>query len=156
MDVAPFTELQDFIDSLDVEDKKVETESIRREDKDGIYVKDVEVERRQNDLWQNIADAAYNWSRRIVDAESLHARSTDFRSGIENSIYRLQLDGFLSTHDVGELRYTTDLWVELLNSLSSYLMGCVFLKRNIISLLLKLYSVKQISEELFIQTCVNL
>jgi len=156
MDVAPFTELQDFIDSLDVEDKKVETESIRREDKDGIYVKDVEVERRQNDLWQNIADAAYNWSRRIVDAESLHARSTDFRSGIENSIYRLQLDGFLSTHDVGELRYTTDLWVELLNSLSSYLIGCVFLKRNIISLLLKLYSVKQISEELFIQTCVNL
>jgi len=156
MDVAPFTELQDFIDSLDVEDKKVETESIRREDKDGIYVKDVEVERRQNDLWQNIADAAYNWSQRIVDAESLHVRSTDLRSDIENSIYRLQLDGFLSTHDVGELRYTTDLWVELLNSLSSYLMGCVFLKRNIISLLLKLYSVKQISEELFIQTCVNL
>ena len=33
MDVAPFTELQDFIDCLDVEDKKVETESIRREDK---------------------------------------------------------------------------------------------------------------------------
>ena len=156
MDVAPFTELQDFIDSLDVEDKKVETKSIRMEDKDGIYVKDVEVERRQNDLWQNIADAAYNWSQRIVDAESLHVRSTDLRSDIENSIYRLQLDGFLSTHDVGELRYTTDLWVELLNSLSSYLMGCVFLKRNIISLLLKLYSVKQISEELFIQTCVNL
>jgi len=156
MDVAPFNELQNFIDSLDVEDKKVETKSIRREDKDGIYVKDVEVERRQNDLWQNIADAAYNWSQRIVDAESLHVRSTDLRSDIENSIYRLQLDGFLSTHDVGELRYTTDLWVELLNSLSSYLMGCVFLKRNIISLLLKLYSVKQISEELFIQTCVNL
>ena len=156
MDVASFTELQDFIDSLDIEDKKVETESIRREDKDGIYVKDVEVERRQNDLWQNIADAAYNWSQRIVDAESLHVRSTDLRSDIENSIYRLQLDGFLSTHDVGELRYTTDLWVELLNSLSSYLMGCVFLKRNIISLLLKLYSVKQISEEIFIDSCLKL
>jgi len=152
MDVAPFNELQNFIDSLDVEDKKVETKSIRREDKDGIYVKDVEVERRQNDLWQNIADAAYNWSQRIVDAESLHARSIDFRSGIENSIYRLQLDGFLSTYDVGELRYTTDLWVELLNSLSSYLMGCIFLKKNIISLLLKLYSAKQISEEIFIET----
>ena len=91
-----------------------------------------------------------------MDAESLHARSTDLRSGIENSIYRLQLDGFLSTHDVGELRYTTDLWVELLNSLSSYLMGCVFLKKNIISLLLKLYSVKQISEEIFIDSCLKL
>ena len=133
MDVASFTELQDFIDSLDVEDKKLETETIRKEDKDGIYGKDVEVDKGKNDIWQNIADAAYNWSRRIVDAESLHARSIDFRSSIENSIYRQKLDGFLSTHDVGELCYTTDLWVELLNLLTSYLMGCVFLKKNIIS-----------------------
>ena len=156
MDVAPFTELQDFIDNLDVEDKKLETKTVGEEDKDGIYVVDTEVDKRQADIWQNIADVAYDWSRRIVDAESLHARSTDFRSGIENSLYRLQLDGFLSTHDVGELRYITDLWVELLNSLSSYLMGCIFLKGNIISLLLKLYSTKQISEELFIKTCLNL
>ena len=156
MDVAPFTELQDFIDTLDVEDKKLETKTVGEEDKDGIYVVDTEVDKRQADIWQNIADVAYDWSRRIVDEESLHARSTDFRSGIENSLYRLQLDGFLSTHDVGELRYITDLWVELLNSLSSYLMGCIFLKGNIISLLLKLYSTKQISEELFIKTCLNL
>ena len=66
-----------------------------------------------------------------------------------------QLDGFLSIRDLGELRYTTDLWVELLNSLSSYLVGCVFL-RSVISLLLKLYSLKQISEELFIETCLKL
>ena len=156
MDVVHLTEIQDFIDSLDVEDKKLETETIRKEDKDGIYGKDVEVDKGQNDIWQNIADAAYNWSRRIVDAESLHARSIDFRSSIENSIYRQQLDGFLSTHDVGELRYTTDLWVELLNLLTSYLMGCVFLKKNIISLLLKLHSIKQISEEIFIDTCLEL
>ena len=156
MDVASFTELQDFIDNLDVEDKKLKMETIKMKNKDGIYVEDVEVDKRQNDIWQNIANAAYDWSRCIVDAESLHARSTDFRSGIENSIYRLQLDGLLSTHDIGELRYITDQWVELLNSLSSYLMGCVFLKKNIISLLLKLYSVKQISEEIFIETCLKL
>ena len=156
MDVASFTELQDFIDSLDVEDKKLETETKREDCKDGIYVVDTEVDKRQADIWQSIADAANDWSRRIVDAESLHARATDFRSGIENSLYRLQLDGLLSTHDVSELRYITELWVELLNSLSSYLMGCIFLRRNIISLLLKLYSTKLISEEIFIDTCLKL
>ena len=51
-----------------------------------------EVDERQDDLWQSIADVAYDWSRRIADAESLHASSNDFRSGIENSLYRLQLD----------------------------------------------------------------
>ena len=157
MDVAPYTELQDFIDSLDVKDRKVEIETVRVEEKDDISVGDTEIEeRRQDDVWQNIADAAYDWSRRLVDAECLHARSTDFRSNVESSLYRQQLDGFLSIHDVSELRYTTDLWVELLNSLSSYLVGCVFLKRNVISLLLKLYSVKQISEELFIEICLKL
>ena len=135
---------------------KLEAETIIKEDKDGIYVKDVEVDKRQNDIWQNIANATYNWSCRIVDRESLNAKSTDFRSSIENSIYRLQLDGFLSTYDVDELRYITNQWIELLNSLSSYLMGCVFLKKNIISLLLKLYFVKQISEEIFIETCLKL
>ena len=156
MDVASFTELQDFIDSLDVEDKKLETETIKKEDKDGIYVKDEEVDKRQADIWQSIADAANDWSRRLVNTESLHARSTDFRSGIENSLYRLQLDGLLSTHDVSELRYVTELFVDILNLLASYLNGCVFFKKNIISLLLKLYTVKQISEEIFIDTCSKL
>ena len=133
MDVAPYTELQDFIDSLDVKDRKVEIETVRVEEKGDTGVE----ERRQDDIWQIIADAANDWSRRLVDAECLHARSTDFRSNVESSLYRQQLDGFLSIRDLGELRYTTDLWVELLNSLSSYLVGCVFLKRNVISLLLK-------------------
>ena len=152
MDVAPYTELQDFIDSLDVKDRKVEIETVRVEEKGDTGVE----ERRQDDIWQIIADAANDWSRRLVDAECLHARSTDFRSNVESSLYRQQLDGFLSIRDLGELRYTTDLWVELLNSLSSYLVGCVFLKGSVISLLLKLYSVKQISEELFIETCLKL
>ena len=152
MDVAPDEGFCDFIDSLDVKDRKVEIETVREKRRDDAEVE----ERRQNDIWQIIADAANDWSRRIVDAECLHARSTDFRSDVENSLYRQQLDGFLSIRDVSELRYTTDLWVDLLNSLSSYLVGCVFLKRNVISLLLKLYSVKQISEELFIETCLKL
>ena len=153
MDVVPDEGFCDFIDSLDVKDRKVEIETGRGEEKE---IVNTEEERRQDDIWQIIADAANDWSHRIVDAECLHGRSTDFRSNVESSLYRQQLDGFLSISDVGDLRHTSDLWVELLNSLSSYLVGCVFLKRNVISLLLKLYSVKQISEELFIETCLKL
>ena len=157
MDVVPDPELQSFIDSLGVKDRRVDIETVRVGEKDDICVGDTGVEeRRQDDIWQIIADAANDWSHRLVDAECLHARSTDFRSNVEGSLYRQQLDGFLSISDVGDLRYTTDLWVELLNSLSSYLVGCVYLKGNVIFLLLKLYSVKQISEELFIETCLKL
>ena len=46
--------------------------------------------------------------------------------------------------------------VQLLNTISSYLAGCEFLKRNIITLLLELYSMKQISDKPFIETCLKL
>ena len=162
MDIAPYADLQDFIDSLDVKDRKVEAETVRKEEEDigggGGVAGDgtEEVERRRDDVWQSIADGANDWSRRLVDAECLHTRSSDFRSNIENSLYRQQLDGFLSIRDMADLHYITDLWVELLNTLSSYQMGCIFLKRNVIYVLLKLHSVKQISEELFIETCLQL
>ena len=106
MDVAPYTELQDFIDSLDVKDRKVEIETGSEEEKEIVIT---EEERRQDDIWQIIADAANDWSRRIVDAECLHARSTDFRSDVENSLYRQLLDGFLSISDAGELRHIANL-----------------------------------------------
>ena len=150
------TELQDFIDSFDLQDEKLETRMVREKNRHDKCVDDVEVERRHDDILQSIYDAAYIWLKSIVDAECLQARSRDFRYDVEKSLYRQQLDGFLSTHDVVELRYTNDLWVVLLNTLTSYLNGCVFLKRNILSSMLKLYSIKQITEELFIDTCLNL
>ena len=44
MNVASVTELQDFIDSFDVEDKKLETKTRREDCKDGIYVVDTELD----------------------------------------------------------------------------------------------------------------
>ena len=43
-----------------------------------------------------------------------------------------QLVGFLTTHDITELRYITDLWVNLMNAISCFTVGCVFVKRDMI------------------------
>ena len=81
---------------------------------------------------------------------------TNFHRQIEKSIRRQQLDEFLSSHGITELRYITDVWIKLLNAVSSYSIGCVFVKREIITLLLELYMLKQINSCLFIETCVKL
>lgn len=156
MDASTHTELGDFIDIYKVENKCKEDRTItNRDEKEKSFI-DTEMKRKNDDIWQAIAEAANSWSQQIIDAECFYAKSTDFRSNVENSLYRLQLEGFLSIHDAEELQYTTNLWVELLNSLSSFLVGCTFLKRKVLSLLLKLYDGKQISEELFLETCVRL
>ena len=72
----------------------------------------------------------------MLDAESRYSRPESFRQQIEDSIRRLQLDGLLTSHDITELRYITDLWSNLLNEVSSYRIGCVFVIRDIITLLL--------------------
>ena len=151
MAFVPDAELSNFVDSLDV---KVESENLREEK--SLSDTGCRDENKEDDVWEIIANAADDWSRRLVDAECLHKRSIDFRTNVENSLYRQQLDGFLSDRDTAELRYITNLWADLLNTLSSYLTGCIFLKRNVIHLLLKLHAVKQIADELFIETCLKL
>ena len=44
--------------------------------------------------------------------------------------------------------------MKLLNAVSCYGVGCEFFKRDIITLLLELYSVKQITSSLSIVTCL--
>ena len=99
-----------------------------------------------------------NWSGRILDAEILHIKSENFRCAIEASLYRQQLDGFLSTHNITELRYIADLWIRLLHSISCYTIGCQFVERNIITLVLELDTLKQLDRDSkrFIDCCLKI
>ena len=107
------------------------------------------------DVWQDIADALNNWTQRILDTESRRATSERFRQTIEESL-REQVDGFLTAHDLADLRYIADLWTNLLNATSCYTVGCVFVKRDIIIYLLELYSLRQITSCVFIETWLKL
>jgi len=108
-----------------------------------------------NSLWNDITDALDNWSARVLDAESKYCKSTTFQQTISDSLLRQQLDGFLCSQDLSELRYVARLWTDLLNASSCYALGCIFVKKNILTILLELYSLKQISSDLFIDACLK-
>ena len=151
MDVVPNRVLYDFIEShggeenVDVEDVNSST-SVTGEEVAGAEV------------WHLIADAIDNWSRKILDAESLHKRSESFRTSLENSIYRHELDGFVPTFELSELRATKDKFIRLLHALSSYSIGDhhTAVKKDIISLMLDLYELKKLNAQTFIHCCVHL
>ena len=156
MDVAADRDLFNFVDSLGEKGKE-------KEETDSLYVSTGSITSQEEvedeveiDVWADLESALNNWTQRVLDAESKHSRSRNLRTTIEESIHRQQLDGFLTAHDIAELRYITDVWIKLLNAVSCYGVGCEFLKRDIITLLLELYTVKQITSSLFIDTCLKL
>ena len=109
------------------------------------------------DVWQDIAEALNNWSERILSIESRYnTKVASFRKTIEESLTRQQLDGFLNHQDVSEIRYITDVWTKLLQATSCYTVGCISVKRDIITHLLELHTLGQINQSLFIETCLQL
>ena len=137
-------DLFDFIETLGKEEEKVSAAAADTK------------QAADDDVWLRIMDALNNWSGRILDAESRYRRSMSFRDQIEESLKRQEKDGFLNPHDLAELRYIADLWTKLLNTISYHAIGCEIVKRNVMMLLLELYSLKQIDSDLFIDICLTL
>ena len=110
----------------------------------------------ESNVWIDIEEALNDWTDRILKVENEWKKTTSFRENIEASLKRQQLDGFLNDQDIAELRYTADIWVNLLKCMSSYKIGCEFVKRDIITYLLELYELCQINDRLFIEACLKL
>ena len=112
--------------------------------------------RGSSNVWSDIESAFHHWTDQILDSESRYEESRSYRESVEASLRRQQIDGFLNHQDVAELRYIADLWTNLLNCISSYKIGCEFVKRDIITYLLELHKVRQVTDSLFIETCLQL
>ena len=109
------------------------------------------------DVWEDISEALNTWTQQILDVESRWNKQTsNFQQTIEESLTRQQLDGFLNYQDLSELRYIARLWINLLQSISCYTVGCTSVRRDIITHLLELHSLQQINSCLFIETCLKL
>ena len=93
-----------------------------------------------DNVWLDIEGALHQWTCKILDVESRIEKAASLRETIEASLRRQQLDGFLNTQDVAELRYVADVWTNLLNCTSSHALGCKFVKRDIITYLVELYT----------------
>jgi len=109
-----------------------------------------------DDVWEHLAGALDNWTQRIVDTESRQKKCTTFRQDIGCALHRMSGDGLLNQHDINELQYVADLWSKLLTATSCYAMGCCLAKRVVITLLLELYTLKQITTDLFVESCLQL
>ena len=134
MDVAPDADLLNFVDNL-------EEKTLKKE---------------ESSAWNDIYEALDRWSQSILDAESLRDKTEDIRLKIENSIHRQQIDVFLSHFDAAELRYVGDLWIRLLHAIATFDIGCTFTKRDILTLLLELYTLNQLNKDVFVETFLKL
>ena len=109
------------------------------------------------DIWPSIARALDDWTQRIVDTELRHrSRRATFRQRVGDALHRMKGDGLLNSYDIDEIQYVADLWSHLLSAASCYSVGDVFAKRDIITYLLELYSLHQISRELVVEACLQL
>ena len=145
--------LSEFVESLGTETVREEIESV---DEDSDVSPPTTEVNQPVDVWTDIEEALCRWADRILDTESRYEKTVSFREHIEASLRRQQLDGFLNYQDITELRHVADVWINLLNCTSSYAIGCVFVKRDIITYLLELHKLRQITDCLFIETCLRL
>ena len=107
-------------------------------------------------ILEDISQALDNWSHRILDVETKVKRVTDFRETIVADLHRKIQDGVISEQDSLEFEYITDLWSNLYKSFLCRSAGADFADRDVITYLIELYGLKQISKELFVQIVLDL
>jgi hypothetical protein len=112
--------------------------------------------RRMNKILEDIVDNLNAWTERIVDVEERLKKSTDIRKSVVDSLNRQVLDGLISEQDSIELEYICDLWVNLYKSVLCKTVGADFSDRDVLTYLLELYTLDQISKKFFIDTALEL
>ena len=104
----------------------------------------------------DIVIALNSWTAQIIDAESRIKKTLDIRKSVLDSLNRQVLDGLISEQDSIELEYICDLWINLYTSFLCTSSGAEFTDRDVLTYLLELYSLKQISKNFFINITLEL
>ena len=107
-------------------------------------------------ILEDISQTLGNWSHRILDVETKVKRVKDFRETIVADLHRKIEDGVISEQDSLEFEYITDLWANLYKSFLCRSAGADFADRDVVTYLIELYGLKQISKELFVQIVLDL
>ena len=94
-----------------------------------------------------------NWLQKVLYVESQLKSSKSLLSQLDESLERMKLDVFLTDIEYDELKYIGKLWEELIRMVH---LGTKDNKRRILENLLTLFSLNQISREMFINTCLQL
>ena len=91
-----------------------------------------------------------------VKNETSRNKIEDDSAKMRESLARQLQEGILSYNEYIDLEYINRLWIKLLNMMKRYQLGTVCSKKDIISLLLEMLDLKQISKQIFIDTITEL
>ncbi len=105
-------------------------------------------------VFENIIDGLNSWTEKILDAEERLKKTKDVRQSVLNSLNRQVLDGFISERN--SLEHTYDLWLNLYKSCLCKTAGADFAERDVLTYLLELYTLKEITKELYISITLEL
>ena len=108
--------------------------------------------------WTDISDAFDNWLTCLIGTDHRICIPGKSLKGdqIKQTIDDMLEYGLIDVCDANELLHVGNLWLHLMNAHTLYNVGCISYKRDVISLLMDLYTVKQIGKELCIDICVKL
>ena len=119
-------------------------------------VKD-EAEKNLTTVWDDITYALDEWLQKITMLEQRQLRVSNLQDRISRTLQQIQQDGLISIYDFGTLTYIGQVWIDLINLISS---TTAVLEKNtkrlIIQDLLKLYDAQQISYELLVEIIIQL
>ena len=70
-------------------------------------------------IWDNISNALDGWLRSISLLEERQRKVSDLRERINRTLEQVQQDGLISIYDFGTMTYIGQVWIDLINLLSS-------------------------------------
>ena len=94
------------------------------------------------------------WMSNVLDNEA--GRTSDLKKKITESLSRQLQDGLISYHEYVDMEYIGGIWIKLLQLIKSYNLGCASIKKDIASLLVELFELKQIQRSLLTEIILQL
>jgi hypothetical protein len=110
-------------------------------------------------IWDNISNALDQWLQSISLLEERQRKVRDLRERINRKLEQVQQDGLISIYDFGTLTYIGQVWIDLINLLSSFTDATIMdkgVKQLILENLFQLYNMQQISYELIMKIILQL
>ena len=105
---------------------------------------------------QQVIELLNVFEQRIADSEFKIEKSKEIGQRIEDVLNRQLMDGLISYVDFLNLRHVKELWISTSAALSSYNLGCHIHKRKILTNLLDLFILKEISREVYVDFVIQL
>ena len=98
---------------------------------------------------ENVSSTFDSWVVKLL--ENGKKKTTDLNEKVKMALGQQLQEGLLNYQEYIDLEYVGRVWTELLNKLNMYKLGSTCCKKDILSLLLELYDLRQVSKELLIE-----